>query len=892
MEDVSQILENTRVFSDYYTHVSMIQPLGKFQINRDIIETFWDKYCTDVFEDENDEKDSKKYGVGELVQSYIPVLVDIDIKIKFTEEKDVERLYTEYQLESVVRDYQEVLKTILSDCKPENLYCFVLEKPAYKVTSSQTEYIKSGFHLHFPYTFLSRNDHEAHLIPRAKKMVNKSKIFSNLGFENSGDLIDACYTKAPWLLYGSRKALDMEPYRLSMIYNEERDEITLLEALKNYKLYDRDENEINLSKNPMFHLPRVLSVIPWHRSPCEVKPNLPSVIKINNSSEKKRDYEVKNLTQQLERAKKYISIMSPKRSEIYNDWMQIGWALYNISNGSEEGLMLWLDFSSKCGDKFDEAHCISVWEKMEVRNMTLGTLAHFAQQDNPVEYTKIVDSYSNEHIKQSLEGSHHDIAKACFERYGHEIVCSSIIQNTWYQFDRHKWKRIENGVYLSKKLSEDFVEIFNQKGKEIYEKMSRVEDVNDKNIYAAQQRQIQKMIANLKNNSYKTSVMKECREVFYNESFMKFLDKNPYLIGFKNGVYDLKNNMFRPGIPEDYISLQMPIEYSDYTEDDRLVKEVYEFFEKIFPNKNIRDYFMDVSSDVFVGGNHKKHVYFWSGEGNNGKSITQMFFEKMLGEYAVKLPTSLIVGKRTQSSQACPELVRAGNGVRWAILQEPDKKDIINIGLLKELSGNDTMYARGLFQSGGEIEPMFKLNVICNEPPSIPYSDKATWNRIRVIPFESTFCHDAPDTLEEQMVQKRFPIDPFFADKIPSLVKPFAWVLLNHKKKGIKMVDPDEVKLATDGYKKQNDVYQQFEDESIVDDPRCKITLAALYNRFKEWYRDSVPNQTIPVKNDVKAYFEKKWGAVEKGNVWKGKREMTAEDEDAEDVMVINGGNE
>jgi phage/plasmid-associated DNA primase len=59
--------------------------------------------------------------------------------------------------------------------------------------------------------------------------------------------------------------------------------------------------------------------------------------------------------------------------------------------------------------------------------------------------------------------------------------------------------------------------------------------------------------------------MRECKEVFYDENFIRNLDKNPWLIGFKNGVYDLKVNMFRPGIPEDYLSLQMPIEFSEYS---------------------------------------------------------------------------------------------------------------------------------------------------------------------------------------------------------------------------------------------------------------------------------------------------------------------------------------
>ena len=543
--------------------------------------------------------------------------------------------------------------------------------------------------------------------------------------------------------------------------------------------------------------------------------------------------------------------------------------------------------NGRCGEKFDEAHCMSTWEKMERRNMTIGTLAHFAKEDNRIEYEKIVRSYSDEYIKQSLTGSHHDLAKACFERYGNEFVCASIVQNVWYQYENHKWKRIEEGVFLRQKLSDEFVTTFSDKGKEIFDKMSKCPE-GDKDMYASQQKQVQKMVNNLKQSPFKSNVMKECKEVFYNENFLKNLDKNPWLIAFRNGVYDLKTNMFRPGIPEDYLSLQMPIDYSEYTESDRLVQEVYRFFEKIFPDREVRDYFMDVASEVFVGGNRKKHVYFWSGEGDNGKSVTELFFEKMLGEYAVKLPTSLIVGKRTQSSAACPELVRAGNGVRWAILQEPDKKDVINIGILKELSGNDSFFARGLFQAGGEIEPMFKLNVICNDPPSIPYSDKATWNRIRVIPFESTFSNDAPADYDEQIRTKVFPKDPFFSEKIPTLIKPFAWVLLNHRKKGIKLVDPVKVTLATDGYRKKNDTYRQFVEERIIAAENARINLSELYTSFKEWFKESVPGQQLPTKSEVKEYYTKMWGEPERGNVWRGRRSMTYEDQvEKGDILVV-----
>jgi len=322
-----------------------------------------------------------------------------------------------------------------------------------------------------------------------------------------------------------------------------------------------------------------------------------------------------------------------------------------------------------------------------------------------------------------------------------------------------------------------------------------------------------------------------------------------------------------------------------------MVKEVHLFLQKIFPDREVREYFLNTSSEVFVGGNQKKHVLFWSGEGDNGKSVTQTLFEKMLGEYAIKLPTSLIVGKRSQSSVACPELVRAGNGVRWAILQEPDKKDVINIGILKELSGNDSFYARGLFQSGGEIEPMFKLIVICNDPPSLPYSDKAAWNRIRVVPFESTFVTNAPDTFEEQLLTKRFAKDPYFMDKIPSMIKAFAWVLLAHRKRGYKFIEPDKVKAATELYRKKNDIYRQFMEERIVEDETSKVSLDEMYVSFKEWYRDGYPGLTIPNKSDVKEYFYKAWGEPIK-RYWLGKRSVSLTDEVKTGDVLLLGEND
>ena len=267
----------------------------------------------------------------------------------------------------------------------------------------------------------------------------------------------------------------------------------------------------------------------------------------------------------------------------------------------------------------------------------------------------------------------------------------------------------------------------------------------------------------------------------------------------------------------------------------------------------------------------------------------------MLGPLAIKFNTTVVTGKKPSSGGTWADLARAGGGVRWATLEEPGNDETINTGVLKWLSGNDTIYARELFEKGKdvrEIVPMFKLVFICNKLPKLSYGDNATWNRIRVIPFESTFCRPddpAPSTYEEQVRQKRFPMDRDLSARIPHLVQAFAWILLQHRIKLTVRVEPEKVTSATAMYRRQNDVYKQFTEEFITQDQKSILTLVELYNTFKEWHKDSLPHHNLPIKNEVKEYFIKLWGEP-KSNKWKGFKIRNIDDEEfliTEDDLII-----
>ena len=866
---VIKILERLRAEGEHYTHTSMMAPHGKFYIGKEVQDTFFETYCEYI-----EETEDPMLGITERPKAIMPLLVDIDLKIDETSEFEFDsttRLYTTKQLMHIVKLYQNVLKDVLDNYKDEHLFCFVLEKDPYIKNIGDKRQLKNGFHLHFPYVFLHKDEISTYIIPRVKDTIKKD-LFKGIGITDASTVIDDAVTRNNWLMYGCKKSEKEKAYFLTKIFDKNEDTIELEEALVNYTLYDSDEQKIDIHDREYYYLPKILSIIPNGRSKLNIKNTILTLFTEKKKENKRiiRTFNEAVATKQLKEAKIMVSFLSKERSENYSSWIQVMWSLYNISNGSEDGLSLFLEFSKKAESKYDEDNCIKLWEKntFNESGIGMGSLVMWAKKDSPRDFEKMVSQRSLEHVKfmtNALSGGHNDFAKALKEKYGDTFVCASITGNLWYEFRDNKWQITEEGHSLKTKIADYLVPLITDQLKKTAYTFDNVPDDGlaeiSKNPNELKLKYYCKIINCLKSAPFKSHIMKEAKEVFYDKEFLNKLNKNPLLVGFKNGIYDLKTNTFREGLPDDYISMSMGVNYKEFTETSEEVTQVYEFLEKIFPDKELRDYFLTISSDIFEGGNKYKKVYFWSGEGDNGKSITQLIFEKMLGDYAKKLPTSIITGKMTQSSAATPELVRLGNGVRWCVADEPDKKDELNIGTLKRLSGNDTLYARAMFKEGSEIQPMFKLVVICNDPPKIPQSDKATWNRIRVFPFESTFCDidKCPPTYEQQLLEKKFPKDPYFDEKIPGMVEAFAWVLLNHRKKNPPRYEPRKVFDATEMYRVKNDTYKMFINDMLIKEDDTYITLYDLYSSFKAWYRESMSTGIPPSKEELKEYLTKNY---------------------------------
>ncbi len=147
------------------------------------------------------------------------------------------------------------------------------------------------------------------------------------------------------------------------------------------------------------------------------------------------------------------------------------------------------------------------------------------------------------------------------------------------------------------------------------------------------------------NNGPQMSLMKVIEDLIGIDNLNDKMDQNKQLIAFTNGVYDLSLFTFRQGLPEDYITRQMTIPYDiTLTMENPKVIKMLNFFKKYFQMKILFEYFMLENCEMYIGGNRDKILQIWTGEGDNGKSVTNKIIENKFGKLSVKFPKGMVTG--------------------------------------------------------------------------------------------------------------------------------------------------------------------------------------------------------------------------------------------------------
>lgn len=516
----------------------------------------------------------------------------------------------------------------------------------------------------------------------------------------------------------------------------------------------------------------------------------------NNNNKKMHMMNDEDIYSDKDVVRKFLDLLDPDRYNDYNKWLNVGFILYSIN---VDYIDLWHYFSSKW-DNYDEDICNAKWNTFNNSEYiyTINNLIFLARIDNP-EDCKLLLSEIPEHDIKYLRSFDNVLSKLVHRLYGEKFVCSDPKKDEWYYFNGIRWKMENKSLNLRKKIIND---VFNKI--ESYRKQLIKDGASDeiiKNYHGI----LNKLGSGLKLN---------CLELeFYNENFYKIIDQHKDLIGFENGIYDLKDMSFRGGVPSDYISMSTGYDYKHYASDDPLYKDVMNLLIQILPDYQTREFTLKSLSSCLDGHTRDENFYIWSGKNNsggNGKSTITELLSKALGEYAIESPVTLVT-KQRESANSPNSALSAIRNKRVVIMQEPGANDLIQNDIIKMFTGGDKISTRELNSTQIEFKPNAKFFMAANTVPSITTVDGGTIRRLKITEFISKFVDDPKESDE-------YKIDKELKSKLDVYKPVFLCILLDYyvKYRRDGLIPPDAVMKVTKKYEINNNNMKGFIDEYIV----------------------------------------------------------------------------
>jgi putative DNA primase/helicase len=301
------------------------------------------------------------------------------------------------------------------------------------------------------------------------------------------------------------------------------------------------------------------------------------------------------------------------------------------------------------------------------------------------------------------------------------------------------------------------------------------------------------------------------------------LDADPMLFQVANGTIDLRTGERRTPRRRDLITKRSPIVYDPDAICplwNNFLRRVQGYQQDIDRADRMITYLKRLVGMSLTADISEQILLFLHGVGQNGKSTFLNTILALTGDYGMQAaPNFLLVREHEQHPTELTDLF----GKRFVSTVEIEKGKRLAEALMKILTGSEKVRARRMREDMWEFPPTWKIWFAANDKPKVKGRDKATWRRIKLIPFEVTIPdeevdHDLPHTL---------------LNELPGILN---WAIegcLEWKEHGLQ--EPPEVTRATQEYRAETDMLGQFVKECCTVHKDVKTQSAWLNEAFAKY---------------------------------------------------------
>ena len=232
------------------------------------------------------------------------------------------------------------------------------------------------------------------------------------------------------------------------------------------------------------------------------------------------------------------------------------------------------------------------------------------------------------------------------------------------------------------------------------------------------------------------------------------------------------------------------------------------------------DYLQIVAGMATLGKVYTETLLIATGDGGNGKSTFFNTLARVLGDYSTSVrPALLMTGNQNSGAE-----LAALRGVRLALAAESEEGQRLDVATVKALCSTDRVAANPKYKEPFSFTPSHTLVLYTNFLPRVGSSDRGTWSRLTVLPFNAH--------LRDTAGERKDYAEILFTQAGGAVL---AWMIEGARRfiaNGYKLTPPTVVREALAEYQKSNDWLGAFMEECCELGENYAASSKELYQRY------------------------------------------------------------
>lgn len=834
--------------------------------------------------------------VAERQQEYSGLMIDIDIHQKTAKSTIDNTVYT-----IIIGKVVNIMQKYINFENLDVIYSAVTKKPQTKY-NKEKKYYKDGFHILFPgikltrpvKKFLLKKFIEENIISEFAKIVD----FAD-GYDESS-LIDTNSAHVPVFFVGSSTKPGDPPYELQFLGKNAVDEQSYTYSANTIFGYNSNNSSVAEQSTDVI-MCHELS-LNWENNhktaPIIVKRNYDikeqfmSEIVTYDKNEEQNDAEVGELSvlnihdPDANYIEELLNSLSSFRYTEFNDWFKV---LCVLAHTSKSYKYLAEKFSMKCIEKFNVVDFEHHWQSAcsdKASKLNIGSLHFWAKNDNPAKYdiirqTSVYNMVYGKIFDRQIEGSlqHYDVGQILFKSLRHKYAYDISNGGAWYEFileedpqsqgEVFKWRsytRSPNSIKIY--TSEILPRLFDK----MFDKMDTLIETADGDDRAKFNMSIKHNLKitcrKLRDNGFKTGVIREAEQLFERIKFADSLDKDPQIMGVGNGIIKLDKTVeFITGYHNYAVSKHTSVKYKEFNPYEPITKKVLYVIRNLFPDNEPDTFlFMMCYFAAALDGQKKESLLtLIIGHGSNGKSFLLELFKETIGPYGVKMPLAFLTSRQKNAEGATPATMMLVDA-RVAHYSESSRNEALHLAKFKEVSGQETLSGRKNYGDMMNFKPACHHVVTSNFDFEINGGDHGTWRRLKRIAMRIKFCKQNVDDYDPENpyeriadlnIGKKWPEDPEVQSAFLSILCYYYEILQNEYDGVVENIPHPNIMRDTENYRNRQDKINNFINIRFVKtvDKSHRVPMSTIIEKYTKWY-DSLYPDDKEYKKSIGYQFE------------------------------------